>query len=109
MKTWTYPAKIALLCGVGVAASVLMAQNGGPVAKPVDSGTKASEPGRFQIVQVNLPASVAGGSTVIKLDTETGATWSISQGNPSETHSVYVWYKIPNVTLTSKGSIIDTP
>src|ERR1700690_2923787 len=101
MNNWTISKKTALLIGLGFGATLLLAQTSAPVAtpvaKPAEVIAKTSGPGRFQIMQVSLPASMAGGSTVIKIDTETGTTWSLPQGNPPETHSIYVSYKIPNV------------
>lgn len=111
--------KTAVLIGLGFAATLLLAQTSSPVtapvaapvatpaAKPVEVIAKSSGMGRYQIMQVNLPAGVAGGSTVIKIDTETGATWCIGQGNPQVNHAVYVWYKMLNMTLTGNGSIYD--
>jgi len=119
--------KTALLLGVGFVTSLLLAQTstppakpaevvpkasglaqtGSPTPKPVEVGTKTSGPGRFQIIQVDLPTSIPGGSTVIKIDTETGATWSIGQGNPQVNHSAYVWYKMNHMTMTANGTIYD--
>jgi len=121
MKPWTSSKKTALLIGVGFATSLLLAQTTSPTPKPADVApkpadvaakpagvaAKTSGPGRYQIIQVDLPASVAGGSTVIKLDTETGATWSIGQGNPQVNHSAYVWYKMNHMTMTANGSVYD--
>jgi hypothetical protein len=115
MNNWTMSKKTALLIGLGFAATLLLAQSASPVAtpaptpvaKPVEVVMKSSGPGRYQIMQVALPATVAGGSTVIKIDTETGATWCIGQGNPQTNHAIYVWYKMLNMTLTGNGSIYD--